>query len=254
MAGTEPTPTGRRRSSRGRRINPDAARRRASGFASALGLTSLSAIVPGAGYIYSRRRILGVSVLVISLICVIAAVWYLPKNVHDALIFAVDPARLKVAAIILAIVLIAWMAVVISTWVLLRPTNTPVVADLARVDLCRRRLHCRCSAGLARGPRSDDRGRPRHRRLRAQRDSHHSRRRNPRRPVGRTRSRQRLAAWRRRWTEARRHSHRLDDLGVDRHPYRQGSHLQPAAQHDVRALPTVEPTAQALSRRVQGRG
>ena len=56
-------------------------------------------------------------------------------------------------------------------------------------------------------------------------------------PVGRPGPGQRAAARRRRRRRPRRRPHRLDDPGQHRHPHRRDGDVQPAAQHDERAVP-----------------
>lgn len=90
----------------------------------ALGLTTLSAVLPGLGYYFTGRRVLGVAVMSASVAAAISAFLYLPRSVRAALNFAFDPTRLKLATIIVAVALVSWIAVVVTTFVMVRPTDT----------------------------------------------------------------------------------------------------------------------------------
>ena len=74
------------------------------------------------------------------------------------------------------------------------------------------------------------------------------------RPVGRPRPGQRAAARRRRGSRPHRHPHRLGDPAQHEHPDRQVGDVQPAAQHDERAVPRGQPAARRLPRRLPQRG
>jgi LCP family protein required for cell wall assembly len=87
----------------------------------AVGWTLLSAVLPGAGFLHSRRQRLGVAVL---LVAVVGAIWGFlaaPKNLRSALDLAFDPASLTRAAVITLVCLALWVAVVVATFVVLRP-------------------------------------------------------------------------------------------------------------------------------------
>jgi LCP family protein required for cell wall assembly len=97
-------------------------------------------VLPGAGYLYTRRWLLGAIVLVLSVLAGAAAVWYVPHDLDSALNFAFDPGRLEAAAVILVLGFIAWAVVVVSTYVMVRPAHAPrwqsVVASLFVGTLC----------------------------------------------------------------------------------------------------------------------
>jgi polyisoprenyl-teichoic acid--peptidoglycan teichoic acid transferase len=87
----------------------------------ALGWTLLSAVVPGAGFLHGRRTRLGVGVLTAT---VVGGGWLLvaaPRDLHSALGLALDPSRLTRAAEVATVCLVLWVAVVVATFVLLRP-------------------------------------------------------------------------------------------------------------------------------------
>ncbi len=104
----------------GRHRAPKAHRfRRAKTLAGALGLTLLSAALPGTGYIWSGRR-LGWLVLVPFLVGVGATAYYM-GDLQRSVDLAFDPTRLQVARFGLAGLLLAWVFVVGTTYLMVRP-------------------------------------------------------------------------------------------------------------------------------------
>ena len=91
----------------------------------ALGWTALSAVAPGVGFVHSRRQRLGVLVLALAVVGLIWAAVAAPHNLRAALDLAFDPSRLTRAAIVTAVCLVLWVAVVVGTFVLLRPAPAP---------------------------------------------------------------------------------------------------------------------------------
>lgn len=99
-------------------------------------MTTLGAVVPGSGYLYSGRRTLGAVVLLAWSGVIGVVVWYF---VHDGLKttldLAFDTTRLKVAAGLLAFALVVWAFVVFTSYRLVRPRTRPrwhtVVGHLA---------------------------------------------------------------------------------------------------------------------------
>jgi polyisoprenyl-teichoic acid--peptidoglycan teichoic acid transferase len=91
----------------------------------AVGWTVLSALVPGVGFIHSRRRWLGAIVLAVALAGLLWVVVAAPHNLSAALDLAVDPSRLTRAATVTSICLGLWLAVVVGTFVMLRPSPAP---------------------------------------------------------------------------------------------------------------------------------
>jgi polyisoprenyl-teichoic acid--peptidoglycan teichoic acid transferase len=87
----------------------------------AVGWTVLSAVVPGAGFLHSRRQRLGAVVLLVALVGLVWAAFAMPHDLHGALNLAFDTSRLTRDAVVTAICLVLWVAVVVGTFVLLRP-------------------------------------------------------------------------------------------------------------------------------------
>jgi len=93
--------------------------RRAKGLRGAIGITLLGALIPGAGYVWAGRR-LGYAAMLPWL--GLAGVMVLYARNFDAMVdFAFDPARLRTAAVVLAGVLLLWVFVVVTTYLMVRP-------------------------------------------------------------------------------------------------------------------------------------
>jgi LCP family protein required for cell wall assembly len=91
----------------------------------ALGWTLLSALVPGAGFLHNRRQRLGALLLLVS---AVGAAWVAlaaPHNLNAAITLATDPSRLTRAAIVTSVCLAVWVAVVVGTFLTLRPRPEP---------------------------------------------------------------------------------------------------------------------------------
>src|SRR5690349_12962710 len=113
----EPAPAGR---GTGRHRAPKARTfRRAKTLAGALGITLMSAALPGSGYLWSRRR-LGYVVLIPFLVGIGAAAYY-AADLHRAVDFAFDPTRLHIAMVAIGAVLLVWVFVVATTYLMVRP-------------------------------------------------------------------------------------------------------------------------------------
>lgn len=93
--------------------------RRARTLAGALGVTLLGAALPGAGYIWSRRR-LGWAVLV-PFLAGLAVAGYYAGDLSRAVDLAFDPARLQAAKLLLGALLAMWLFVVATTYLMVRP-------------------------------------------------------------------------------------------------------------------------------------
>lgn len=100
-------------------------RRRAPTLRGALLITTLGALLPGVGFLYARRRVLGWAVLAGAVAVVGAAAWWLPRDLQSALDFALDPARSRVGAGVLSVLLGLWLVVVVTTWLVVRPVPAP---------------------------------------------------------------------------------------------------------------------------------
>ena len=87
----------------------------------AIGWTVLSAVVPGTGFLHSRRQRLGLVVLLVGLIGLAWAGLAMPHTTGAALDLAVDPSRLTRDALVTTVALVLWVTVVVGTFVVLRP-------------------------------------------------------------------------------------------------------------------------------------
>jgi LCP family protein required for cell wall assembly len=94
---------------------------RCSSLLHSLGWTLLSAVVPGAGFLHSRRQRLGVAVLLAAVAGAVWAALALPHSLRSGLTLAFDPSRLTRDAVVTAVCLVLWVAVVVGTFVVLRP-------------------------------------------------------------------------------------------------------------------------------------
>src|SRR5262245_3878640 len=94
---------------------------RCGSVAHALGWTLLSAVLPGAGFLHSRRHRLGLTVLLVSVFGVVLLAVTAPHDLRTALDLALDPSDLTRAAVITLICLALWVAMVVATFVVLRP-------------------------------------------------------------------------------------------------------------------------------------
>ncbi len=88
-----------------------------------MGVTFVGAVLPGWGYLWSGRTALGVLVLFPTVIGAVAGMWYVGDDLRAAMSFVFDPTRLQVAAGILGVVLLLWLVVVVSTYVMVRPAR-----------------------------------------------------------------------------------------------------------------------------------
>jgi hypothetical protein len=88
----------------------------------AVGWTVLSGVAPGAGFLHGRRTRLGAVVLLVAILGLVWAAFAAPHNLNSALDLAFDPSRLTRAAIVTAVCLVLWVAVVVGTFVVLRPS------------------------------------------------------------------------------------------------------------------------------------
>lgn len=102
-----------------RRRRPE--RRRAAGLPGTIGVTALGALVPGAGFLWARRRALGLTVLGTTLGLVLLGSWFVGWDLRAATDFFFDPARLQVAAGVLVVALAIWAVVVTTTYLMVRP-------------------------------------------------------------------------------------------------------------------------------------
>jgi LCP family protein required for cell wall assembly len=114
--------TGARRARRGHR---------AGSASRAIGLTLLSALVPGLGFVLGGRKRLGAFIMTFSvgLIAVGAYVGLTHRN--SVLALAVDPSRLLIASGAVVLLGLCWICVVVSSHKLLRPVSLTPTGRLA---------------------------------------------------------------------------------------------------------------------------
>lgn len=115
-------------------------RRRTRGLPGTLGWTFLGAVVPGSGYLFAGRRLLG-WVLVLGWLSIVGALgWYFGRDWHRAVDIAFDATALKTAAAVMATLLLIWLGVVWTSYRMLRPRERPpwhtAVGNVAVVVIC----------------------------------------------------------------------------------------------------------------------
>lgn len=93
--------------------------RRARTLAGALCVTLLGAVLPGAGYLWTRRR-LGWFLLVPSLVGA-GVLGYYARDWHHFVDLAFDPTRLRIVAVVIGVLFVVWAAVVVTTYLMARP-------------------------------------------------------------------------------------------------------------------------------------
>ncbi len=87
----------------------------------AFGVTALGALLPGAGYVWSGRR-LGMALMLPSVAAVGVLIAYVQEKDH-LIDVAFDPARLRALAVVVGIVLTVWAFTVVTTWLMTRPSG-----------------------------------------------------------------------------------------------------------------------------------
>ncbi len=97
------------------------AHRRATGLAGTVGVTLLGGVLPGAGYLWTRRVRLGLLVMLPTLALAGAGAWYVGRDLRAATAFAFETTHLRVAAGVMAGALALWVVVVVTTYLLVRP-------------------------------------------------------------------------------------------------------------------------------------
>ncbi len=111
-----------------RRPPPEGQAQRAPGasrsFGRALGLTVLGAVLPGAGFIAAGRRVLGTVVLAVLAIGVVFGVGILLVEPNPRMLaaeLASRPTALNVLGVVVLAVALAWVIVIVSSHLMLRP-------------------------------------------------------------------------------------------------------------------------------------
>lgn len=93
------------------------------GVGRAYGLTALGTVLPGAGLIATKRRLIGVPLLAVALLAGAVGLYYVIRHgaLRSALDLAARPDLLRVAAIVLAVAAIIWISSVVLTALTARP-------------------------------------------------------------------------------------------------------------------------------------
>lgn len=97
--------------------------RRAETLGGSLGLTTIGTFIPGAGFLATGRRLVGGMVLGIALLLLGIAAWMALTQRRDLLHLAVDSNQLRWLGAGLVVILLAWVAVIISTNLAVRPLD-----------------------------------------------------------------------------------------------------------------------------------
>jgi polyisoprenyl-teichoic acid--peptidoglycan teichoic acid transferase len=123
---------------RHRAVRPARAFRRARSLGGALGVTVLGALVPGAGYLWTRRRS-GWLVLVPFLLGLGVLASY-ASDLRNFLDVAFDPTRLRVAAAAVGVAFLVWAFTVVTTYLMARPRGMSrleqVLGGLVVTQMC----------------------------------------------------------------------------------------------------------------------
>jgi LCP family protein required for cell wall assembly len=114
------SPAGHRSAPRGRRIRSHKAERQRT-LGQTVGLTLLSALIPGLGLLMGGRRRLGAAVMSVTFGLLGLAVVIVATRRDEVFQLVVDPTQLLVAAGVLIVLGLCWVAIVISSHRLIRP-------------------------------------------------------------------------------------------------------------------------------------
>jgi LCP family protein required for cell wall assembly len=114
---------GRRSAPKGNRSRHRHRAHRARSTSRAIGLTLLSAIFPGSGFVIGGRTKLGVFVMTLSAGLVGLAVLMVLTRRDQVIQLFVDPSQLLVAAGVLLALALCWISVIVSSHKLLRPVG-----------------------------------------------------------------------------------------------------------------------------------
>lgn len=88
-----------------------------------LGLTALGTLIPGAGLALTRRRTVGIALLVLALLLFVGTAWYVVRDGAEsaALSLGARPDTLQTVGILMAVGILVWMASVALTAVTTHP-------------------------------------------------------------------------------------------------------------------------------------
>ncbi|MGY1652316.1 LCP family protein [Geodermatophilus sp. SYSU D01119] len=117
-----PVPQGRSATASGRRSRRG--RPESRSLASVLGLTALNAAVPGTAFLASGRRRVGAAVLVVALLLVGGGVWLATAGRRSAVQLAVDSTGLVWLIAGIAVLAVAWAAVIVTGYRSLLPRHS----------------------------------------------------------------------------------------------------------------------------------
>ena len=120
----------------GRRSAPKAGRsrhkaHRARSASKAIGLTLISALIPGSGFVMGGRKKLGAFIITLSVGLLLIAAYIGLTNRNSIVALAVDPSRLLIATGVVVVLGFCWICVVVSSHKLLRPVSVSATGRLA---------------------------------------------------------------------------------------------------------------------------
>ncbi|MGH8880706.1 MAG: LCP family protein, partial [Stackebrandtia sp.] len=114
-----------RRTPARRRRRRRAALHHAKSLPGTLGVTALGAVLPGSGFVFVGRRYLGLLVLLPTLCIAVVGGWYAAGHVDSLIRVAVDPRKLLFVTAGLLVLLVAWVAIVVATYRMVKPRHQP---------------------------------------------------------------------------------------------------------------------------------
>ena len=120
---------GRRSAPRGNRSRHRAYRARST--SKAIGLTLISALIPGSGFVMGGRAKLGAFVMTLSLGLLALAAYVGLTHRDTILTLAVDPRQLLIATAVIILLGFCWISVVVSSHKLLRPVSLTAAGRFA---------------------------------------------------------------------------------------------------------------------------
>jgi hypothetical protein len=104
---------------------------RAGSASRAIGLTLLSALIPGLGFVLGGRKKLGAFIITLSVGLLALGAYIGLTRRQSVLALAVDPSRLLIATAVVVVLGICWICVVVSSHKLLRPVSVSATGRLA---------------------------------------------------------------------------------------------------------------------------